>query len=382
MGVGAMVAVLAVGDGVESLAREQIATTTGFLGVTVQPQTTRSLDGIRVRRTDVVSLGMSDLASLREAAPEARVAVLARSGGVAAQRLRDTTRHGVIVTASAPSIFGVRDVSLRSGALLTAADVDSARAVAVLSDSAARVLAGNSGAAALLGATILLHGQPFTVAGILAPHDGERAELFVPFGTATAVFAGADVSPAAMVLIARRIEDVEPMRRHIVTWLAGRYGTAWSERVRVLSQVQRVEQLTRGMLVYRLLMGSITGIALLVGGIGIMNVLLASVTERTHEIGIRKAVGARDKDILAQFLAESVAITGSGAALGVLLGFGVAFLAAMIMRLEAHAQVHAAVTPGTVLFAVCTSVIVGVSFGLYPALRASRLSPIDAIRHE
>jgi putative ABC transport system permease protein len=123
-------------------------------------------------------------------------------------------------------------------------------------------------------------------------------------------------------------------------------------------------------------------VSLLVGGIGIMNVLLASVAERTREIGIRKATGARDRDILVQFLGESVAITGAGATLGVLLGLAIAFGAAAVMRMRTEAPVEAAVTPGTIIFAASASIVIGLAFGLYPALRAARLSPIDAIRHE
>jgi putative ABC transport system permease protein len=144
----------------------------------------------------------------------------------------------------------------------------------------------------------------------------------------------------------------------------------------------RVEQLTQALFVFKILMGAITGVSLLVGGVGIMNVLLASVVERTREIGVRKAAGARHRDILVQFLAESVTITSAGAALGVLLGLGIAFLTAAIMRAQTNAPVHAAVSFNTIAVAGLASVMVGLAFGLYPALRAARLSPIDAIRHE
>ena len=145
---------------------------------------------------------------------------------------------------------------------------------------------------------------------------------------------------------------------------------------------QAMEQLTQALLVFKILMGAITSVSLLVGGIGIMNVLLAAVVERTREIGIRKATGARNRDILVQFLAESVTITSVGAAIGVVLGLGIAFLAAAIMRMQTQAPVHAAVSVSTIVVAAVASIVVGITFGLYPALRASRLSPIDAIRHE
>jgi putative ABC transport system permease protein len=206
--------------------------------------------------------------------------------------------------------------------------------------------------------------------------------MTVPISSAEAAMVPSEWPRAPTLLVtASHVEEVEAVRSRVEQWLAAQ-DPGWPRGVTLTNNTARAKQARQGVLVFKLAMGAITGISLLVGGIGIMNVLLASVAERTREIGIRKATGARHRDILGQFLAESVAITAAGSIVGVLLGLALAFSITAIIRAQTEATMYAGFTWGTVAVAVIASVTVGLVFGMYPALRAARLSPIDAIRHE
>jgi putative ABC transport system permease protein len=151
----------------------------------------------------------------------------------------------------------------------------------------------------------------------------------------------------------------------------------------VVAAEAQLAEVARGFLILKLFLGALAGISMLVGGIGIMNIMLASVTERTREIGIRKAIGANARDIRLQFLTEAVAISAVGSGAGVVLGLVLAALSVAAMRALVEVDgLHVVVTPWTVLLSASIAVVIGLVFGTYPARRASRLSPIDAIRHE
>jgi putative ABC transport system permease protein len=380
IGVASLVAILALGDGLERFTRQQVENTTDLQVVTVQPSMVeRTAEGVFVRRTDVPVLGADDAESLAVAAGGRADVTLALTGSSYVGVPGDTTRRAALITGILPGGEKVMPMAAQRGRLLETGDM-ARGGVAVLSASMAKLLAFPVDSAA--GRLILVDGRRYEVVGVLAGAETGAGRVYIPLDSAAMAVLGENgrAAPTAM-LKARRVEDVETVRASAERWLVRRYGPL-EGRFAVGSSQARVAQAKRGILVFKLIMGSITGIAILVGGIGIMNVLLASVAERTREIGIRKAVGARRRDILVQFLAESVAIAGVGSFMGVLLGLGGAFGITAAIRALSKAPIWAAFTWGTPLVAVIAALAVGIVFGTYPARRAAGLSPIDAIRHE
>ena len=366
MGVSSLVAVLALGDGIEQYGREQLARTTPIQTIEVAPRTTREVDGQRLPNLGYPVFTLADAENLRRsvAGVEGFRLTVTGPGRVTLRGDTDFRGAGVIAIGGGPSLT---TPPLAAGRFLQPAEMRDGVYATVVSWSLAAAVAGRSrGATQALGDSVWLEDRAWQVVGILA-QTGEEAgfSLFVPISRADQAMASANLPRAPVLNVqAHRVEDVEQVREGIERWLAARY-PAWKDKVTVTTQIARARQARQGVLLFKLLMGAITGISLLVGG-----------------IGIRKAVGARQRDILVQFLAESVAISGAGSLVGIGLGLGGAFAVTAVMRARTEAPIFAAFTWGTVLVAALAALIVGVVFGTYPARRAARLAPIDAIRHE
>ena len=377
VGVASLVAILSLGDGLEIAAREQIESTTDFQLISVSPRETERIDGVLVRKANVPQLTVADIALLQTHLGETATAVLITAMGAEVTNAEGTRSRGAVLTATLPAALMVAGDSLAAGRFLEPEDIALGAPVAVLSHVLADALAAPDAPATLVGSTVRVQDVALDVVGVLHASTRGDARLFVPVGTA--VMGAATRSPDAWVKV-HRIEDVGSTREVVEGWLASQFSSA--DDFTVQTNEWRVAQTRRAVLLFKLVMGAITGISIIVGGIGVMNVLLVSIAQRTREIGVRRAAGARRRDVLLQFLVESVVIAGAGSLLGLALGLGAVFAFVPVARHLTEIPFRAGVSVSTVVVALATAALVGIVFGTYPAWRAAHLEPVDALRHE
>jgi putative ABC transport system permease protein len=384
IGVAALVSVLSVGDGMERLMRQQIGATTDLQRIIVSPRTFRMVEGTPIPQPDPVKLGAADADSLRLVLRGVGTVNMSTTGAALVRARNDTTQHPAQVSGVLSAAEAMPDSTLEAGRSFTDAEAAAGAPVVMLSHRLAEDFAHGRPAKSVVGDTLLFQGEPRLVVAVARAQESDRARRAVmPMAAMTkAVITGYGDRPATITATAGAVERVDSTKKLIEGWALARYGRGWKERLIVMSDESRLAQVKQGLLVFKLFMGALMSISLVVGGIGIMNVLLSSVIERTREIGIRKAAGAQQRHILWQFLCESVAITGVGSVIGLVLGVSSAFAITAIMRRMANSPIQAWLSPSTVVVAIGASVITGLLFGLYPAMRAARLSPIDAIHHE
>jgi putative ABC transport system permease protein len=283
----------------------------------------------------------------------------------------------------------VRNLSLADGEFVSQANVTAQSSVVVLGSAVADTLFGGSGG--VVGQTVRMNGQPYRIIGVLASKGGtgfgsQDDQVLVPLTTAQTRLTGSNRFRGANVINQINVEvasagEVQPAIDGITEVLRERHGTVEGEDDFIVqNQQDQLSALTSVTTTLTLFLGGIAGISLLVGGIGIMNIMLVSVTERTREIGVRKAIGARRRDIRYQFLVESAVLSLVGGFIGIAVGW-------IIARLMGRVQLGgSAITPvvglDSVLLATGFSIAVGLFFGIYPATRAASLEPVEALRYE
>jgi putative ABC transport system permease protein len=376
IGVGAVIAMVAIGEGAKSTIRSQISALGTNVLIVLPGSNVQG--GVRAGSGNVNTLVDSDaramtseLRSVAYASP-----VLRRQEQIVAGNLN----WGTLVQGVAPEFEQIRDWQIESGRFLHDGDMESAAKVAVIGQTVARQLFGNDDP---IDAVIRIRNIPFRVVGLLVSKgqtgQGQDQDdtVMIPYTTMQKRLMRITFLQS-IVVRAVSAEKVSEAQEQITLLLRQRHrigeGREDDFTVRNLSDIAEAAQSTAQ--VMAVLLGSVAGISLLVGGIGIMNIMLVSVTERTREIGIRMAVGARSKDIMLQFLVEAVVMAGTGGILGILLGIGSSEL------LKIWAQWPTLIDPTVVAVAFLFSGAVGVFFGFYPARKAAGLDPIDALRYE
>ncbi|MBM2828833.1 MAG: hypothetical protein HW408_1365 [Actinobacteria bacterium] len=379
IGVAAVIAMVAIGAGANERISAQIASIGSNL-IMILPGSTTS-GGLRSGFGGAPTLTMADARAIGKELPAV---------GLAGPTIRNTApviygnqNWSTIIQGVTPEFFQIREWMVVGGRYFTAAEVEAAAKVAVLGQTVSNSLFGEDSP---VGKIIRIKRVPFTVVGVLekkgqSPQGQDQDDIVViPITTAQKKLVGSVHVGTVGVILAQAAggDSVKEAEKQIVDLLRQRHRIAPGQEpdfsVRNLSEMLAVaEASTR---IMSLLLGAIASVSLLVGGIGIMNIMLVSVTERTREIGIRMAVGAREKDILLQFLIEALVLAITGGSIGILLGVGGSWL---ISRFAGWSTL---ISPGAILLAFGFSAAVGVFFGFYPARKASLLDPIEALRYE
>ncbi|MEZ6100780.1 MAG: ABC transporter permease [Pirellulaceae bacterium] len=403
LGVASVIAMLAIGEGSKKHAVDRIRQlgANNVIVRSVKPDNQNAVEddsssGSRTANdSEVIEYGLryKDLERLTEAMPTLRLAVpisLVRKNAQYGRRRISNAR----LLGTTPEYQQVKNVEIKRGRFLTHTDVERMANVAVLGSGAADRLFSYEDP---IDKTVLLGSNAYQVVGVLKPHDSGNAtpgavgqqdynnDIYIPIEAARSRFGelqmivragGRDFERTQLSEITLSVVDEQyvsqtaAMARKLLSTSHPR-GDDFEIQVplELLRQAQEEKR------IWNIVLGSIAGISLLVGGIGIMNIMLATVTERTREIGIRRALGARRQDIVLQFLVETVVLSASGGVLGIGLGLAIPVFVSMTSDIETEFSAF------TVALSFGIAVLIGVIFGVYPARRAALLDPIEALRH-
>lgn len=369
IGVASVVAMLAIGEG----ARQDIVDRISSIGtnrLTLQPARIpgqrRSLPStLTLEDADALTV---DLPNILGAMPELQGNYTARFGR------QDYSTQVNAVTENMPEL---NNWPLASGIFFTREDSDKYTPVAVLGSTVAQEIF--PGGTDPLGEYILIRNIPFQVIGVLTSkgassgfNGGDQDDaIFVPFKTGALRLMG-QTNARSISIFVDNVDEIEATEQNLIQFMTARHG---SEDFRIFNSAELLETVTASQDTFTILLGSVAAISLLVGGIGVMNIMLVSVTERTREIGIRMATGARQTDIMSQFLSEAIVVSGVGGVIGVLIGVAVGYILIAF-------EVSIKFTSMPMILAFCCATATGLIFGFAPARKAAQLDPVVALANE
>jgi len=381
IGTAAVIAMIAVGAGARERLVEQIRSLGSNL-IVVSPGSTTS-GGARLGAGSRQNLTIDDATAIAHDIPAVQVAAPVVRGTT--QVVAANVNWSTMLLGADAGFLEAREWAIASGRGFTSEETDSAGKAVILGRSVADALFG---AAEPVGQTVRVRMIPLLVVGVL-DRKGQNTQgsdqddlVIVPLSTAKSRILGTTRASSravgSIVTKIRQGEDLGEAERHIRDLLRQRHRRAVDQdddfSIRNLSEI--MERRDASARTLTLLLGAVAGVSLLVGGIGIMNVMLVSVTERTREIGLRRAMGARRRDVLLQFLIEATALSGIGGLVGIAVGIAIAMLVAAFAGWPTVIQVQA------VMLGAGCSLVIGIFFGLYPARCAASLQPVTALRHE
>ena len=381
IGVAAVIATVAIGSGATQRIQEQIASIGSNLIIVLPGSMTSS--GLRLGTGNVVTLSEADAKDLVAQCPDIALAVPTVRGG--AQVVFGNSNWATMILGVTPDYLTLRDLGVMQGAAFSLSDVIGANKVALLGKTVVTNLFGDIDP---VGQTIRIKKVPFTVVGVLAPKgqssSGQDQDdvILVPISTGKRKVIGikqANADAVDVIMIqAKSDNQMQAAQDEAAALLRQRHHLSPADAddfsIRNLQDLFAAQEASSRIM--SLMLAAVASVSLIVGGIGIMNIMLVSVRERTREIGLRQAVGAKVRDILTQFLVEAVTLSIAGGVVGILLGVAAS---SVISRVAGWNTV---VGVGAVSLAVFFSALVGISFGYYPARKAAYLDPIEALRSE